>query len=697
MEINAVTKKQPLFQYATKGKGERDMIFFRKFEKPEDEQIAPESELTQLRASIKKQLPENIAWIALKELDRLDKTDPSVPEYGIGLSYVEFLISLPWIQATDDNLDIKRAEEIFTSQHYGLAQVKDRILEFLAVRILFNIRSFHVLVVDDEEIARTNLEYILKKEGYVVSTAVNGADALEKVMASEFDLILTDLKMEKMDGMQLVESVKRVSPHTDIIMITGFATVSSAVDALKKGAAHYLPKPINLDELRATVRQILDKKKHKLMTRSPILCFAGPPGTGKTSIGKAIAEALERKFIRLSLAGFRDEAELRGHRRTYVGAMAGRIINEIKRVGVKNPVFMLDELDKIGQDFRGDPASVLLEILDPEQNTQFTDHYLDIPFDLSSVMFIATANMVEKIPAPLLDRLEIIQFAGYTEKEKQAIAKNHIIPRQLRNHGLSHDRLAFSDTAITRIIRDYTQEAGLRNLEREFANVCRKLARICLNNPDNTCVVNVEDSLVEQLLGPRKYAHEIAETENQVGVTTGLVWSELGGEIIFVEATRMKGNQQLILTGSLGNVLQESAQTALSFLRSHGDDFGIQPDFFKDSDIHIHFPCGAIPKDGPSAGITIALALISLLTQAPARRDVAMTGELTLNGRILPISGVREKILAAQRAGIKVVIFPKRNAVDVNNLEPESCEGIEVVLADDIKSIVARVIEQEID
>jgi len=669
------------------------MIFFKKFEKPEDEPAAPESDLTQLRASIKKQLPENIAWIALKELDRLDKTDPSVPEYGIGLSYVEFLISLPWIQATDDNLDIKRAEEIFTSQHYGLAQVKNRILEFLAVRILFNIRSFHVLVVDDEDIARTNLEYILKKEGYHVSTAVNGADALEKVMASEFDLILTDLKMEKMDGMQLVESVKRVSPHTDIVMITGFATVSSAVDALKKGAAHYLPKPINLDELRATVRQILEKKKHKLMTRSPILCFAGPPGTGKTSIGKAIAEALERKFIRLSLAGFRDEAELRGHRRTYVGAMAGRIINEIKRVGVKNPVFMLDELDKIGQDFRGDPASVLLEILDPEQNAQFMDHYVDIPFDLSSVMFIATANMVEKIPAPLLDRLEIIQFTGYTEKEKQAIAKNHIIPRQLRNHGLSHDRLAFSDAAITRIIRDYTQEAGLRNLEREFANVCRKLARICLDNPDNTCVVNVEDSLVEQLLGPRKFAHEIAETENQVGVTTGLVWSELGGEIILVEATKMKGSQQLILTGSLGNVLQESAQTALSFLRSHGDFFGIQPDFFKDADIHIHFPCGAIPKDGPSAGITIALALISLLTQRPARRDVAMTGELTLNGRILPISGVREKILAAQRAGIKVVIFPRRNAVDVNNLEPESCEGLEVLLADDIKSIVERVIE----
>ncbi len=669
------------------------MIFFKKFEKPEDEQSAPESELSQLRASIKKQLPENIAWIAIKELDRLEKTDPSVPEYAIGLSYMEFLISLPWTQSSDDNLDIKRAEKILTSQHHGLSHVKDRILEFLAVRILFNVRSFHVLVVDDEDIARTNLEYILKKEGYHVSTAVNGADALEKIMASEFDLILTDLKMEKMDGMQLVESAKRISPHTDIVMITGFATVSSAVDALKKGVAHYLPKPINLDELRATVRQILEKKKHKLMTRSPILCFAGPPGTGKTSIGKAVAEALERKFIRLSLAGFRDEAELRGHRRTYVGAMAGRVINEIKRVGVKNPVFMLDELDKIGQDFRGDPASVLLEILDPEQNTQFVDHYLDIPFDLSSVMFIATANMVEKIPAPLLDRLEIIQFTGYTENEKRVIAKNHIIPRQLRNHGLSHDRLAFSDSAISRIIRDYTQEAGLRNLEREFANVCRKLARICLDSPDDTCVVNVDDSLVEQLLGLRKFAHEMAETENQVGVTTGLVWSELGGEIIFVEATRMKGSQQLILTGSLGNVLQESAQTALSFLRSHGEDFGILPDFFKDADIHIHFPCGAIPKDGPSAGITIALALISLLTKRPARRDVAMTGELTLNGRILPISGVREKILAAQRAGIKVVIFPKRNAVDVSNLEPESCEGMEVVLSDDIKSIVERVIE----
>ncbi len=670
------------------------MIFFRKSEKPEETAVAePESDIDKLRVAARR-LPESVADIAMKELERLEKTDPSTPEYGIGLNYIEFLTALPWTHTTHDNLDIQRAEAIFTSQHYGLKHVRDRILEFLAVRILFNTRSSHILVVDDEEIARTNLEYVLKKEGYRVTTAVNGMDALEKISGAEFDLILTDLKMEKMDGLQLVESVKHVSPFTDIIMITGFATVSSAVDALKKGATHYLPKPVNLDELRAAVRDILDGKKRTLMTRSPILCFSGPPGVGKTSIGRAIAEALERKFIRLSLAGFRDEAELRGHRRTYVGAMAGRVITEIKRSGVKNPVFMLDELDKIGQDFRGDPASVLLEILDPEQNAQFVDHYVDAPFDLSGVMFIATANMVEKIPGPLLDRLEIIPFSGYTENEKRVIARNYIIPRQLRNHGLPHDRLAFTDDAIIRVIRDYTQEAGLRNLEREFANICRKLARLCLDNPESASVVTVDGALVAQLLGPRKFTHEIAETENQIGVTTGLVWTEQGGEILFVEATMMKGGQQLILTGSLGNVLQESAQTALSFLRSHADALKIPPDFFRDHDIHIHFPCGAIPKDGPSAGITITMALISLLTRRPARRDVAMTGELTLNGRILPISGIREKILAAQRAGIKTVIFPRRNDVDIQGLDPEVCEGMEVVLADDIQSVIDRVIVQ---
>ncbi|MCL4503582.1 MAG: endopeptidase La [Deltaproteobacteria bacterium] len=667
------------------------MVFFRKTE--EERPPKPDHELADLKAAVQRaNLPEPVAQVARKELERLDKTDPSVAEYTIGLNYLDFLISLPWNKVTEDNLDLKRAERLLEAQHYGLKHVKERILEYLAVRTLCSLQTSQVLVVDDEEIARTNLEYILRKEGHQVATAANGMEALEKVKNQEFDVVLTDLKMEKMDGLQLLESVKQIAPHTEIIMVTGYATVSTAVDALKKGAAHYLSKPIKLDELRDTVREIVERKRHLQMNRGPILCFAGPPGVGKTSIGRAIAEALERKFVRLSLAGLRDEAELRGHRRTYVGAMPGRIINELKRLEVKNPVFMLDEIDKIGQDFRGDPASVLLEILDPEQNSHFVDHYLDVPFDLSGAMFITTANVVEKLPAPLLDRLEVIYFPGYTEAEKVKIAKNYLIPRQLREHGLQHLGLDFTDAAVAKIIGDYTREAGLRNLEREIANVCRKLARICLQDKGKSCALTVDEVLVEKFLGPRKFAHEVAEAGNQVGVTTGLVWTEFGGEIIFVEASRMKGHKQLILTGSLGSVMQESAQTALSYIRSRAEHFGLDPGFFSDSDLHIHLPSGAIPKEGPSAGVTIALALLSLLTGRPARRDVALSGELTLSGRLLPVSGIREKILAAQRAGVKVVVFPKKNEVDINDLEPEVKEGLEIVLADDLEPLVDLVL-----
>ncbi len=456
----------------------------------------------ELRAAVQKaQLPEAVAAIAAKELERLDKTDPSVAEYTIGINYLDYLISLPWNRFTEDNLDLKRAERILESQHYGLQHVKERILEYLAVRTLCSVQTSQILVVDDEEIARTNLEYILSKEGHQVATAANGLEALEKVKAQEFDVILTDLKMEKMDGIQLLESVKQIAPHTEIVMVTGYATVSSAVDALKKGAAHYLSKPIKLDELRATVREIIDKKRHMQMNRGPVLCFAGPPGTGKTSIGQAIAEALERKFVRLSLAGLRDEAELRGHRRTYVGAMPGRIINEIKRLEVKNPVFMLDEIDKIGQDFRGDPASVLLEILDPQQNPNFVDHYVDVPFDLSGVMFITTANVVESLPAPLLDRLEVIYFPGYTEPEKIQIAQHYLVPRQLREHALGHLGIEFTDAAVAKIISGYTREAGLRNLEREIAMVCRKLARICVQSK-GTCALTSTKSWWRNSWGP---------------------------------------------------------------------------------------------------------------------------------------------------------------------------------------------------
>jgi ATP-dependent Lon protease len=667
------------------------MVFFRKTE--EERPPKPAQELADLRAAVQRaNLPEAVAAVAAKELERLDKTDPSVAEYSIGLNYLDFLISLPWNRVTEDNLDLKRAERLLEVQHYGLKHVKERILEYLAVRTLCSLQTSRVLVVDDEEIARTNLEYILRKESHQVSTAANGLEALDQVKAQEFDVVLTDLKMEKMDGLQLLESVKQLSPHTEIIMVTGYATVSTAVDALKKGAAHYLSKPIKLDELRNTVREIVDKKRHLQMSRGPILCFAGPPGVGKTSIGRGIAEALERKFVRLSLAGLRDEAELRGHRRTYVGAMPGRIINELKRLEVRNPVFMLDEIDKIGQDFRGDPASVLLEILDPEQNSHFVDHYLDVPFDLSGAMFITTANVVERLPAPLLDRLEVIYFPGYTETEKVNIAKNYLLPRQLREHGLHHLGLDFTDAALAKIIQNYTREAGLRNLEREIANVCRKLARICLQDKSQSCALTVDEVLVEKFLGPRKFAHEVAEAGNQVGVTTGLVWTEFGGEIIFVEATRMQGHKQLILTGSLGSVMQESAQTALSYIRSRAEKFGLDPGFFSDSDIHIHLPSGAIPKEGPSAGVTIALALLSLLTGRPARRDVALSGELTLSGRLLPVSGIREKILAAQRAGVKVVVFPKKNEVDIADLEPESKAGLEIVLADDLEPLIDLVL-----
>ena len=662
------------------------------FRKTEEERPKVSQELVDLRAAVQKaQLPEQVAGVALKELERLEKTDPSVAEYSIGLNYLEYLISLPWDRYTEDNLDLKRAERLLEGKHYGLPHVKERILDYLAVRTLCNLQTPQVLVVDDEEIARTNLEYILRKEGHQVSTAANGQEALEKVKAQEFDVVVTDLKMERMDGLQLLESVKQITPQTEIIMVTGYATVSTAVDALRKGAAHYLSKPIKLDELRNTVREIVDRKRHIQRTRGPILCFTGPPGTGKTSIGQAVAEALERKFVRLSLAGLRDEAELRGHRRTYVGAMPGRIINEIRRVGLMNPVFMLDEIDKIGQDFRGDPASVLLEILDPEQNSNFTDHYVDVPFDLSRVMFIATANIVDTLPAPLLDRLEVINFPGYTEGEKKQIAQKYLLPRQLKEHGLVHLSVDFPPASLTKIIRDYTQEAGLRHLDREIATICRKLARLALHDK-SAASVTVDEVLVERFLGPRKFTHEVAEAQNQIGVTTGLVWTEFGGEIISVEATRMKGNKQLILTGSLGNVLQESAQTALSYIRSHAEKFGLDPDFFAASDIHIHIPAGAIPKEGASAGVTIALALLSLLTGRPARRDVALTGELTLNGRILAVSGIREKILAAQRAGARLVAFPKQNEVDLNSLEDEAREGIEVILADDLTSLVDLVL-----
>ena len=676
-------------------------MFFRKktvaVEEPSPAAKADEvSPLAKLRSRIDEaQLPHHVTEAAIRELEKMEKTDPAVAEYSVGHNYIDFILSLPWNVSSQCKLELARAQSILDTRHYGLNQVKQRILEFLAAKTLCGKAKQNILVVDDEEIARANMEHVLKKDGYNCRGAENGVEAMRILAEDDIDLIITDLKMDQMDGLELLHQVNRVSPEIPVMMITGFATVTSAVEALRKGAAHYLGKPVNLDELRRTVKEVLEKKLFVEMGRGPTLCFTGPPGTGKTSVGRAIAEALQRQFVRISLAGLRDEAELRGHRRTYVGALPGRIISELKKVGVNNPVFMLDEIDKIGQDFRGDPASVLLEVLDPEQNVRFTDHYLDIPFDLSRVMFIATANDLSRIPAPLLDRMERIEFAGYTDREKQQIAQQFIVPRQLKAAGLPRTSIQFAPEAISRVISDYTRESGLRNLEREVADICRKIALLCLKSDCHEQAVAIDGEMITRLLGPRKYIRDAAEGGSQVGITTGLVWAETGGEIISVETAMMPGAGKLILTGSIGEVLQESAQAVLSFIRSRTREFNIRDDFFQDTDIHIHFPSGAIPKDGPSAGITIFAALLSLLTGRPARRDVALTGEMTLSGRILPVSGIREKVLAAKRAGVRVVLLPRTNREEVDALAPDVIEGIGITLIGTAAEAVDLVLESK--
>jgi len=425
----------------------------------------------------------------------------------------------------------------------------------------------------------------------------------------------------------------------------------------------------NLDKVKKRILEYLAVRKLKSDMKGPILCFVGPPGVGKTSLGKSIARAMDRKFMRISLGGVRDEAEIRGHRRTYVGALPGRIIQGIKKAGSNNPVFMIDEVDKIGMDFRGDPSSALLEVLDPEQNYSFSDHYIDIAFDLSKVMFITTANILETIPPALRDRMEVLELPGYSEEEKMMIARNFLIPRQLNEHGLTEDYLEFKENAISSIINSYAREAGVRNLEREIASVCRGVAKEVAEGKKEKVMVGSET--LHRFLGPVKFFPEVAERTAEPGVATGLAWTPTGGDIIFIEATQMKGEKGLTLTGQLGDVMKESAQAALSYVRARAKDLGIKEDFFGKTDIHIHVPAGATPKDGPSAGLTIFIALTSLLRGRPVRSDVAMTGEITLRGLILPVGGIKEKALAARRAGISVIILPQKNEKDLEEI-PES-------------------------
>jgi ATP-dependent Lon protease len=501
---------------------------------------------------------------ALRELDRLAKMPPAAAEYAVARTYIDWLVAMPWRQETTDSVeDLEAARAILDADHEGLEKVKERILEYIAV--------------------------------------------------------------------------KKIRPSG----------------------------------------------------KDPILCFVGPPGVGKTSLGRSIARALGRKFHRISLGGMRDEAEIRGHRRTYIGALPGQIIQGLRRAGTKNPVFMLDEIDKLGMDFRGDPASALLEVLDPEQNASFRDHYLDVQFDLSRVLFVTTANVLDTVPAPLRDRMEVIALAGYTEEEKIAIAQKHLVPKQAREHGLDVDEdITFTPEALRLLARGYTREAGVRSLERELASVCRKVAR--RRAEGHTEPAQVTPDLVTSFLGvPRFEFEELEERTRVPGVAIGLAWTPAGGDILFVEATRMKGKGGLILTGQLGDVMKESAQAALSWVRSHAAALGIAPHFWETSDVHVHVPAGAIPKDGPSAGVTLTTALVSLLTGRRVRAGLAMTGEVSLAGRVLPVGGIKEKVLAAHRVGVRTLILPKRNEKNLLEDVPPAVRGaVTVHLVDSVEDVI---------
>lgn len=639
------------------------------------------------------ELPEDVREFATKELSRMKNMSPGSAEYTISRNHLQYLVELPWISMTQDNLDIGHAQTILDQEHFGLLEIKDRILEHLSVRILKHTRKAQILIVDDEVKTCRALAHVLKKEGYGVGEANSGEQALDMILQARFDLVLTDLKMKNIDGLQLLQEAKRVDPDTEVIIMTGYATVPVAVDAIQKGSYQFLSKPFQLEEVREVVAQALSRKKSKLDLQGPILCFLGPPGTGKTSLGLSIARALERKFIRMSLAGVKDESQLRGHRRSYVGSLPGRIIQEIKRVGTKNPVFMLDEIDKLGQDFKGDPSAALLEILDPEQNSRFSDHYLEVPFDLSKVMFIVTANTTDTIPAPLLDRLELIRLSGYTIEEKERIAFDYLLPREKAQASLQEYDLQVTPEAVQKVIRGYTREAGLRGLQRQLASICRKTARSILQNQTKPQeVIQITPEVVEDLLGLEQYSFEVAAAKDRIGVATGLAWTPYGGEIMFVEATMMPGNGKLILTGSLGDVLKESAQAALSYVRSNTSLFKVADDLFSSRDLHVHVPAGAIPKDGPSAGLTIAVALLSLLTGRPCKRDVAFSGELTLSGRVLPVSGIREKLLAARNSGVSTVVFPFKNEPDLKQIPEYVLQELTVYCIQDVQEILDKVL-----
>ncbi|MEW6569843.1 MAG: endopeptidase La [Nitrospirota bacterium] len=548
------------------------------------------------------------------------------------------------------------------------------------------------------EIDKTQREYFLREQLKAIQKELGEIDEraeeikefrrkIEAAKMPEKVMKEAEKQLKRLEKMH-PDSAEAATVRTYLDWLVELPWAKSTMDNLDiKTAAKVLDEDhYDLEKVKERILEYLSVRKLKEKMKGPILCFIGPPGVGKTSLGKSIARALGREFVRMSLGGVRDEAEIRGHRRTYVGALPGRIIQGIKTAGTNNPVFMLDEIDKIGMDFRGDPSSALLEVLDPEQNFSFADHYLGVPFDLSKVMFITTGNLVDTIPSPLRDRMEIIYLSGYTTEEKLGIAKNYLIPKQLEEHGISSDVLKITDSGLYTLISQYTREAGVRNLEREIANLCRKVAKKIAEGKERLFVINAHN--VHRYLGVPKYLPEEEMEKDEVGVSTGLAWTETGGDIIYVEATTMKGKGSLTLTGQLGDVMKESAQAALSYVRSKANILGIKEEVFSKIDIHIHVPAGAIPKDGPSAGITMATAIASALMGKPVSKNVAMTGEVTLRGRVLPIGGLKEKTLAAKRAGIKNIIIPKRNKKDLEDIPKYIKKDIEFVLVESMDEVL---------
>jgi ATP-dependent Lon protease len=683
---------QGLAKARVKGFSQTGPFFTADIEKVEE--VKPESLSIEEEAQIR----------SVKELDKAVSFGKTIlPDIMVVIENLDDPGRLADLVASNLGLKAEQAQEIM--------EIGDPVLRLKRISEILS-REIELLIVQQKiqseargEIDKTQREYFLREQLKAIQKELGDIDERAEE-AREFRKKIEEAKMPDKVLKEAEKQLKRLEKmHPDSAEA---ATIRTYLDWLvelpwakstKDNLDIKIAKKVlnddhyDLEKVKERILEYLSVRKLKEKMKGPILCFIGPPGVGKTSLGRSIARALGREFVRMSLGGVRDEAEIRGHRRTYVGALPGRIIQGIKQAGTNNPVFMLDEIDKIGMDFRGDPSSALLEVLDPEQNFAFADHYLSVPFDLTNVMFITTGNMADTIPGPLRDRMEIIYLSGYTSEEKLGIAKKYLLPKQLEEHGLTKKVLTITDSALTLLISQYTREAGVRNLEREIANLCRKVAKRIAEGKEGK--FNVVTGNLQSFLGVPKYLPEEEMAHDEVGVSTGLAWTEAGGDIIYIEATTMMGKGHLTLTGQLGDVMKESAQAALSFIRSKAGTLDIKEDVFSKVDIHVHVPAGAIPKDGPSAGITIATALASALTGRPVNKNIAMTGEVTLRGRVLPIGGLKEKTLAAKRMGIKTVVLPKRNKKDLEEIPRYIKKDMEFVFAETMDEVLKIALRPE--